>query len=118
MDLLIFSSEAFSFTQLMPPSISLAASSIPQITISFTPFALAPGVLKTTMPFSAHFSSGILLTPAPALATATSLSENSISCIDALRTRIASASFTSSVFVYPSPNTSSPTWATGFKHVY
>ena len=39
---------------------SRAARSIPAITISLTPLALAPGVLNTTIPFSAHLSSGIL----------------------------------------------------------
>ena len=39
-------------------------------TSSFTAFALAPGVLKTTIPCSVHLSTGILLTPAPARAIA------------------------------------------------
>jgi hypothetical protein len=30
------------------------AGSMPRITSSFTPLAFAPGVLKTTMPFSEH----------------------------------------------------------------
>ena len=89
--LAMFPSSSFSCTQLMPPMISLDASSIPAITSSFTPFALAPGVLNTTIPCSAHFSSGILFTPAPALAIAFRSVANSISCIAALLTRIASA---------------------------
>ena len=32
------------------------------ITISFTPFAFAPGVLNTTMPRSVHLSNGMLFT--------------------------------------------------------
>ena len=39
----------------------------PARTNSFTAFALAPGVLKTTIPLSVHKSTGILFTPAPAL---------------------------------------------------
>ena len=39
----------------------------PANTSSFTALALAPGVLKTTMPLSVHKSTGILLTPTPAL---------------------------------------------------
>ena len=38
--------------------------------------ALAPGVLKTTMPFSAQEVRGMLLTPAPARATARRFSGN------------------------------------------
>mgnify|MGYP000358962695 CR=1 FL=1 len=66
------------------------AKSIDEITSSFTAFALAPGVLNTTTPLSLIFSSGILLTPAPALPTAFKLSPISISCIFALLTKIAS----------------------------
>jgi len=76
----------------MPPATSLAASSIPANTSSFTPLALAPGVLNTTIPRLAHSSNGILLTPAPALATARRFSENSMPCMEALLTRIPSAS--------------------------
>ena len=36
---------------------------MPHKASSTTPLAFAPGVLNTTMPFSAHFSNGILLTP-------------------------------------------------------
>ena len=43
-------------------------SNIPQITSSFTAFAFAPGVLKTTIPFSVASLIGMLLVPAPALA--------------------------------------------------
>ena len=39
----------------------------PARTNSFTAFAFAPGVLKTTIPFSVHKSIGILFTPTPAL---------------------------------------------------
>ena len=91
----IFSRSSFCLsdrTQYIPPTMSLAASSIPAITSSFTPFALAPGVLNTAIPCSEHFPRGMLLTPAPALPITQSLSENSISCITALLTRIASAS--------------------------
>ena len=59
--------------------ISREPSKIPAITSSLTAFAFAPGVLNTTIPFSAHLSSGMLLTPAPALATASKLSLYSIS---------------------------------------
>ncbi|OQA17864.1 MAG: hypothetical protein BWY61_02093 [Firmicutes bacterium ADurb.Bin354] len=94
-----FSSSASDLTHSIPPTISREARSIPARTSSLTAFALAPGVLKTTTPFSAHLSRGILLTPAPARATAKSFSGSSISCIAALLTRIASASFTSSVLL-------------------
>ncbi len=80
-----------SFTQSIPPMISLEAKSIPAITNSFTPLALAPGVLNTTIPCSAHLSRGILFTPAPALPMAFKDGSNSISCITALLTKIASA---------------------------
>ena len=59
-------------------------------TSSFTAFALAPGVLNTTTPFSVSSGIGILLVPAPARATAFTLSESCMSCISAERTRIAS----------------------------
>ena len=97
------------FTHSIPPTTSLAANSIPAITSSFTPLALAPGVLNTTTPCSAHLSRGILLTPAPALATARSFSGISISCMDALLTNMPSASFTSFVISYCSLKFSSPT---------
>ena len=38
------------------------------MTNSLTAFELAPGVLKTTIPFFVASSTGILLNPAPALA--------------------------------------------------
>ena len=41
--------------------------SIPQTTSSLTAFALAPGVLKTTIPLFVASSTGILFVPAPAL---------------------------------------------------
>lgn len=44
---------------------------------SFTALAFAPGVLNTTIPFSVHRSTGILFTPAPALAIAFKSFENS-----------------------------------------
>ena len=95
--LAISASALLSRTQLEPPMISREARSIPARTSSLTPFELAPGVLNTTTPSSAYFSIGMLLTPAPARATARSLSDGSISCIEALLTSTASASLTSSV---------------------
>ena len=116
--LLIFGLSLFSLTHSIPPLISRAARSIPATKSSFTPLALAPGVLKTTIPLSAHLSTGILLYPAPALATASRLSGSSESCIEALLTSTACASAKLSVFSYPSVKLSSPTAAIGFKHVY
>ena len=103
------------FTHSIPPTTSRDANNIPQRTSSFTALELAPGVLKTTTPFFASSSRGILLTPAPALTTAKRLSENSMECISALLTKIPCASLISSVFVYPSPKWLRPTWAMGFK---
>ena len=97
------------FAQSMAAGIFLAESNIPAITSSFTAFAFAPGVLKTTIPFSAHFSSGILLTPAPALAIASRLSGNSISCISWLLTITPVVPSISSVIVYLSVKRASPT---------
>ena len=91
MDLLMSSSPLFSLTHSIEPRRSLAAKSIIAIVNSLTAFALAPGVLKTTTPSSANLSKGILLTPAPALATHKTLFGNSISCIAALLTITASA---------------------------
>ena len=91
------SAPLFACTQLIPPTTSRAASKSPAITSSLTAFALAPGVLNTTIPCSAHLSRGMLFTPAPALATARRLSPKSIDFISALLTRTASASFNSSV---------------------
>ncbi|MNI63548.1 hypothetical protein D3C73_1189270 [compost metagenome] len=87
----------------------------PAMTISFTPLALAPGVLNTTIPFSAHFSSGILLTPAPALAIASKLSDSSKSWTLALLTNTASASPKASTCVYLSSNIFNPISAIGFR---
>ena len=115
--LLIAASALLSATHCIPPRISLAASSIPAITSSFTPFAFAPGVLNTTIPFSAHLSSGILLTPAPALATASRLSGSSSSCIAALLTRTASASAKLSVVPNVAGNKFIPILAIGFKQL-
>ena len=91
-DLAISASSLLSSTHLIPPSKSLEAKSKAARTCSLTALAFAPGVLNTTIPLSAHLSSGILLTPAPALAIARRLSGNSISCILALLTSTASAS--------------------------
>ena len=79
-------------THSMPPTTSRLPSSRPQRVSSMTLRALAPGVLNTTMPCSAQRSRGILFTPAPALATASSLLEKVKSCMAALRTSRASAS--------------------------
>ena len=67
------------------------------ITSSFTPFAFAPGVLNTTMPFLAYSACGMLFTPAPARATARRFSPGVSSSILALRTNTASAAAKSSV---------------------
>ena len=76
---------------------SRLASSIAAMTSSFTPFAFAPGVLKTTMPFFAYSAWGMLLTPAPARATARRFAPGTSSSILALRTNAASASSNFSV---------------------
>ena len=65
---------------------------MPATTSSLTELALAPGVLKTTMPASEQRSSGMLLTPAPARATARRLAGKSMSCILAERTMMPAAS--------------------------
>ena len=65
----------------------LPATSAP-MTSSATALALAPGVLKTTMPAAVHLSMGILLVPAPARAMASRLSGRGTSCRSALRTRM------------------------------
>ena len=49
-------------------------------TASLTAFALAPGVLKTTIPAAVASSIGILLVPAPARAIALRLSGNVVPC--------------------------------------
>ena len=96
--------------------ISRDASKSPATTSSFTPLAFAPGVLNATIPFFAYSSNGILLTPAPALATARRLSGTSSSCMDALLTKTASAASKSSMTLKSSVNKSSPLSAIGFKH--
>ena len=72
----------------------------PAITSSLTAFAFAPGVLNTQIPCSAHFSTGMLFTPAPALAIARRFEPNSMSCIAAERTIIASGLACVSATVY------------------
>ncbi|CAK7021232.1 MAG: hypothetical protein DELT_03303 [Desulfovibrio sp.] len=62
------------------------AEIIAPITSSFTPFAFAPGVLNTTMPFSVHWSIGMLFVPAPARAMAMVFPEKSMPWQSALRT--------------------------------
>ena len=64
----------------MPAKTSLELKSKAVKTISLTPFALAPGVLKTTIPFSEHASIGMVLTPTPARAMANKESGNVCSC--------------------------------------
>ena len=64
-------------TKFAPAYMPLEDINKPARTISFTAFAFAPGVLKTTTPFSEHSSTGTLLYPAPALATALRESFNS-----------------------------------------
>ena len=76
----------------MPGMILREVRNRAQRTSSLTALALAPGVLKTTMPSSAQRSTGTLLVPAPALAMARVFGANSVSCILALRTRMASGS--------------------------
>ena len=88
-DLAISASSLLALTHSIPPTISLEEISIAAITCSLTALALAPGVLNTTTPASAHLSRGILLTPAPALAIASNPAGSSISCIFALLTRTA-----------------------------
>ena len=100
-----------SFGTVSPLPLSVLAHSIAGITFlderkrpvstsSLTALALAPGVLKTTIPASLHLSIGILLTPAPARAIVSVFASNSISCIDAERTRIASGFAISVAQVY------------------
>ena len=61
-----------------------------RITSSFTAFEFAPGVLNTTIPFCERSFTGMLFTPAPALAIAFTLGSSSIESISCERTRIAS----------------------------
>ena len=77
-------------TQFIPCTIFLDEIINDAIASSFTAFALAPGVLNTTIPLSVHLSTGILLTPTPALATAFNLGGNSILFILKLLIKIAS----------------------------
>ncbi|CDC83945.1 uncharacterized protein BN746_02745 [Erysipelotrichaceae bacterium CAG:64] len=77
-------------THSMPFVILREDISSPAITSSFTALALAPGVLKTTIPCSLQRSSGMLFTPAPALAMHFRSAGNSTSCSFALRTIMAS----------------------------
>ena len=49
---------------------------MPASTSSLTAFALAPGALNTGMPRLLSFATGMLLVPAPARATATTLVGN------------------------------------------
>ena len=67
-----------------------AAISMPAITSSFTALALPPGALNTGTPRLLSFSTGMLLTPAPARPTAFTLGRMSIACMSCERTRIAS----------------------------
>ena len=58
----IFSpSPAMDLTHSMLPSTSREASTSEHISSSLTASAFAPGLLKTTMPFSAQSSTGMLL---------------------------------------------------------
>ena len=66
----ISSSESFSVLiesiVLLPETKSRFPKINAQMTISLTAFALAPGVLKTTTPFSEHSEILMLFVPAPA----------------------------------------------------
>ena len=53
-----------------------AARNSPASTSSLTALALAPGALKTGMPRWLSFATGMLLVPAPARATASTLGGN------------------------------------------
>ena len=97
--------------QLIPSTMPRDASSSAQTASSLTALALAPGVLNTTTPASAHFSTGILLTPAPARAMASSSGLRGISCSLAERTIMASGAATSSPTVYLPSKTAVPTLA-------
>ena len=63
-----------------------AARNSPASTSSLTALALAPGALKTGMPRWLSFATGMLLVPAPARATASTLAGISIACTSAERT--------------------------------
>ena len=113
--LAMFSSSAFWRHQSMPPTMSRLPSISAHTTSSFTAFAFAPGVLNTTMPSSAQRSSGMLFTPAPARAMAHKVSENCMSCMAALRTRMPDAWLASSVSSYASVSKSVPNFEMLFK---
>ena len=85
---------------LLPFSASSGISS--PLSSSFTAFAFAPGVLKTTTPFSVIAGIGILFVPAPARATALTVAGNSIECMSAERRRIASGLLISEATSYSS----------------
>ena len=74
-----FETSSIPCTNLTPSKIPLDDINKAAKTISLTAFALAPGVLKTGIPIFEHSSTGILLTPAPALTIA--LTEEGISLI-------------------------------------
>ena len=93
----MFGSSALSRHHAMPSTMPRLPSRSAHSTISFTALALAPGVLNTTMPSSAQRSVGMLFTPAPARAMARRPSPNAMSCMAALRTRMADALAGSSV---------------------
>ena len=82
-------------THSIPATMSREASRSAQTASSLTPLALAPGVLKTTMPSLVHLSRGMLLTPAPARAMAKSSGLKSMSSILAERTMMPSGAVTS-----------------------
>ena len=67
----------------------LVDSNSPAITSSFTALALAPGALKTGIPRRDSSATGMLLVPAPALATASTVGGISIECMSAERSRMA-----------------------------
>ena len=77
-------------TKFAPCTTPRALKTSAAITNSFTAFAFAPGVLKTGMPRSVQTATGILFTPAPALAIARTVSGNLSAPMVALRTKIAS----------------------------
>ena len=62
----------------------------PASTSSLTAFAFAPGELKTGTPRCESSGTGMLLVPAPARPTASTLAGMSMPCMSAERTRIAS----------------------------
>ena len=86
------------FSHSMPSLMFLLAISKAHSVSSLTALALAPGVLKTAIPFLLHSFTGILLTPAPALAIASSSLGNWVLLRSPLLTRIPSSSFISSPY--------------------